>query len=184
MIGFFDIEFTCWENSLETNWSNPEQPPEIIEIGMVIYDPNSEEVVHQASHWVRPKTNPNLSHYCKELTGIKQSQIDQAHDLSEINAEINTTLNQYTVDQYFSWGKEDLTFWQNDSARSQSECPVPEHQYTDLMRLFSEDGSCVGRTEAAAAHHVRRKNLERHKALNDALDLIPFYHASIAYEPN
>ena len=33
-----DAEFTCWEDSLMTNWSDPSRPPEMIEIGMIAYD--------------------------------------------------------------------------------------------------------------------------------------------------
>jgi len=70
-----DLEATCWEGSSVENM-------EVIEIGAVSLDGEILQPISDFQQLVRPTTNPVLTDYCKDLTGIEQQQIDSAPDLS------------------------------------------------------------------------------------------------------
>ncbi|MBM3545750.1 MAG: exonuclease domain-containing protein [Alphaproteobacteria bacterium] len=75
MIVVFDLELTAWPGSAERNWSAPGEHPEIIQIGAVRLDENLDEVA-AVDLAVKPRLNPILSDYIKDLTGITQERID------------------------------------------------------------------------------------------------------------
>ena len=62
-----DLEFTCWEDSLRTQWADPARPAEIIEIGLAVYDAGARAVLDTFTTLARPHVNPVLSDYCIAL---------------------------------------------------------------------------------------------------------------------
>ena len=90
-----DTEFTCWENSLRGGWSDPEFPPEILQIGLVGYDNASGKTISEYVSFVRPVLNRELSNYCKNLLRLSQQTIDQACSLPVIVTEIENHLLDY-----------------------------------------------------------------------------------------
>jgi len=72
-----DLELTCWDDK-STQFSTKQ---EVIEIGVVVLDANRLIVENQISRTVRPMYNPELSDYCKNLTGITQDEIDGSKNL-------------------------------------------------------------------------------------------------------
>ncbi|MBC7381836.1 MAG: exonuclease domain-containing protein [Bacteroidia bacterium] len=177
MILFFDLEFTCDENSLITNWSNPELPPEIIEIGLVCYD--KKKVRDTFKTFVRPVINSKLSSYCIKLTGINSSDIDKAESLADVNFKISEWLSCLNITNSYSWGKEDLLFWENDSKKQYSSCPLNPENYIDLMRLAAQkiyklDKVCERETIRKKLH-ISGTHHHNHTAISDAFDLISLY---------
>jgi len=71
-----DLEATCSKKSKLS-------PQEIIEIGAVKIDEKG-KIISTFNEFVKPKINPVLSEYCRDLTGIKQSQVDSAGDFPEV----------------------------------------------------------------------------------------------------
>jgi len=67
-----DLEATCWDDNSELDRM------EIIEIGAVLLDEKHHLPKSDFSCFVRPSREPVLSEFCKQLTGIKQSQVDRA----------------------------------------------------------------------------------------------------------
>jgi inhibitor of KinA sporulation pathway (predicted exonuclease) len=68
-----DFEATCWDNKKSVN--------EIIEFPSVLFklnDNNELEYLSEFRKYCKPIVNPKLSNFCVKLTGIKQSEIDQA----------------------------------------------------------------------------------------------------------
>jgi len=67
-----DFEATCEEPN----------PPgyfhEIIEFPAVLVDAQTLEIVSEFHHYCRPKVNPTLTEFCKQLTGITQIQVDSS----------------------------------------------------------------------------------------------------------
>ena len=63
-----DFEATCWQEKRSTQ--------EIIEFPAVLMDVRSGEVVGEFHQYVQPQESPQLSAFCKELTGITQDQVD------------------------------------------------------------------------------------------------------------
>lgn len=74
----FDLEFTAWEGSLERGWSEPWEAREPIQIGAVRVrdDARLTETDRLLCH-VQPLRNPVLSDYIIDLTGIRQSIVDE-----------------------------------------------------------------------------------------------------------
>lgn len=182
---FFDLEFTCWEDSLKTNWSDPDYPAEVIQIGLVIYDDEKEKEIDSFSSYVRPTINAQLSNYCKALTGIPQECVVQADRIDLVNSEIENWLSQYTLDKSYSWGRADLEFWSRHSLRENSVCPIHAIPYTDMMKVVSKELNmpymqCERKT---AREQLEMKMSEKHihNALSDAADLIDFYQTLVLH---
>ena len=70
-----DFEATCWERK-------PGPPSEIIEFPAVMLNAKSKEILDNTFHYyVQPTEEPNLSEFCKELTGIDQEKVENAAPL-------------------------------------------------------------------------------------------------------
>jgi 3'-5' exoribonuclease 1 len=74
-----DFEATCQCQESTSEW-----PYEIIEFPAVAIDVSRMAVFSEFHSFVRPTRNPTLTPFCKELTGIRQSQIDSAPPLVEV----------------------------------------------------------------------------------------------------
>ena len=72
----FDLEATCWDGYDKSQ-------NETIEIGAVLVNENK-EIVSEFQSFIRPLKFPILSEFCKELTSIKQSDVDSAPFFSEV----------------------------------------------------------------------------------------------------
>ena len=71
-----DLEATCW-NSSE---SQAGQTSEIIEIGMVLLNTETGEVVNPISMKVKPQ-HSTVSQFCTDLTGLTQKDVEKAPNL-------------------------------------------------------------------------------------------------------
>ena len=60
----FDLEFTSWKGSLQRNWSKNGEHREIVQIGAVMIDLESNfKIINQFNCLVKPTINPYLSDY-------------------------------------------------------------------------------------------------------------------------
>ncbi len=75
----FDTEYTSWEGAMASDWSEPWQEKEIIQIAAIKI--KNDKVIDSFDCLVRPVKNPLLSEYIIELTGITNEDI-QANGLS------------------------------------------------------------------------------------------------------
>jgi ERI1 exoribonuclease 2 len=66
-----DFEATC-------NNGPPPAPQEIIEFPSVLLSLADHAVVDEFSSFVRPVHHPQLTDFCRELTGIEQADVDAA----------------------------------------------------------------------------------------------------------
>lgn len=73
-----DFEATCEEKNY------PNYPHEIIEFPAVIIDAHTMQIVDTFHSFVRPKLKPNLTKFCKTLTGITQETVDSAAEFVEV----------------------------------------------------------------------------------------------------
>ncbi|MDG1261597.1 MAG: exonuclease domain-containing protein [Flavobacteriales bacterium] len=81
----FDLEATCWK-------LRKPPPQEIIEIGAVKVNDKGERL-GEFSAFVKPKLNPELSKFCKQLTSIEQEDIDRARDFDDVIFDFEEWLN-------------------------------------------------------------------------------------------
>ena len=107
-----DLEATCWKFP-----KTPEEQ-EIIEIGAIIVNPYG-EIETRFQSLVKPFIHPRLSHYCEDLTGITQRDVDRARDFPEVFDEFRAWLEEYEGYLPSSWGAFDerllrINCFQND----------------------------------------------------------------------
>jgi inhibitor of KinA sporulation pathway (predicted exonuclease) len=72
LLNVVDVEATCWPGN-----PPPGQRNEIIEIGLTVVDLDAGERVGRHGVFVRPE-HSRVSEFCTELTGITQSDVDDA----------------------------------------------------------------------------------------------------------
>lgn len=76
-----DFEATCDNSGPDGN--NPEgYQTEIIEAPFELYDNEFNPISHK-QFYIRPKLNPILSEFCKNLTGITQEQVDNGLEFKD-----------------------------------------------------------------------------------------------------
>jgi len=175
-----DLEFTCWDDSLRDGWSDPEKPPEVIEIAAAVYDVASDSILDHFTSFVRPQKNPVLSAYCKNLLNIRQADVDQAPPLSSVIAQVDNwrRLRGAVGTPTCSWGRNDRLFLARDARRSNCQDPFEGCRHVDLRSLFQEELSFS--SNASCDRDDLRvtlgllPNLRRHRALDDTLDLAQF----------
>ena len=90
-----DTEWTCWEDSFKLGWPDPKFPPEIIQIGLAVYDIPAFSLLNTFVSYVSPKVNPVLSEYCTTLLPLTQSDIDQASCFCEVSGDVTAFLAPY-----------------------------------------------------------------------------------------
>ena len=84
-----DFEATCEERNV------PDFPHEIIEFPGVLVDGNLGTVVACRQQYCKPHINPQLSEFCKTLTGIQQETVDGAESFPEVLEEFNSWLRSF-----------------------------------------------------------------------------------------
>jgi len=174
---FLDCEYTCWEDSLETGWADPNYPEEVIQIGLALFHVHENKFIEKYSRYVRPTTNPILSQYCKNLLQIEQTAIDEADDCLTVFEEISNLLNNYNNNNQSmltcSWGTDRKVLEIN---ANKNLCPDP---FTSLPSIdlevvatdiFCKDNGHLVREELRTMLGLPHPKI-RHDALADALDV-------------
>lgn len=78
---------------------------ETIEIGLMVIDLESLEIVDEFQRFVRPQINPILTDFCKQLTSIQQADVDGARTYVEVGEELRAFIAQYPNAAWASWGR-------------------------------------------------------------------------------
>jgi inhibitor of KinA sporulation pathway (predicted exonuclease) len=88
---------------------------ETIEIGLVVIDLETLEVVDEFQRFVRPQINPILTDFCKKLTSIQQADVDGAGTYVEVGQELGTFVARYLDAAWASRGDYDARQLQRDA---------------------------------------------------------------------
>jgi inhibitor of KinA sporulation pathway (predicted exonuclease) len=92
-----DLEATCEQN-------NRDFPNETIEIGAVKIDENF-NIVSTYNEFIKPKINPILTDFCKQLTSITQEDIDNAKTFPDVIRHFKNWIGVGTEEYILcSWG--------------------------------------------------------------------------------
>ena len=170
-----DLELTCWENSIQDDWSDPKFPAETLQVGIAGFDLIQGEFLTKFSAFVRPALNPRMSDYCLNLLQISQDIIDNSPALPEVINQISSFVSGYRDDSTLvcAYGP-DCKKFADDAARHDRESPFMPFAYLDLAQ---EAGKALGRTiklperEHIKQHFQLSLSANRHDALDDALDV-------------
>ena len=119
-----DLEATCDEVG-ESEFPRPPavvpEQMETIEIGLVVIDLETLEVVDEFQRFVRPQINPILTDFCKQLTSIQQTDVDNARTYVEVSRELGAFIARYPNAAWASWGDYDARQLERDSGLAK--CP-------------------------------------------------------------
>jgi inhibitor of KinA sporulation pathway (predicted exonuclease) len=97
---FGDFEFTCGRK-------RDRESREMLSAGLIFYDADFHEL-HRFYKTVKPVKQPNLTTFCKELTGLTQEEIDCSEDSAVVCSEILALLDSYQVDSIYAMGPCDV----------------------------------------------------------------------------
>ena len=113
-----DLEATCDE----VGECEPPRPlvvvpdqMETIEIGLVVIDLETLEIVDEFQRFVRPQINPALTDFCKKLTSIQQGDVDSAGIYVEVGQELAAFIARYPNAAWTSWGDYDARQLERDA---------------------------------------------------------------------
>ncbi|ORY73524.1 hypothetical protein LY90DRAFT_666616, partial [Neocallimastix californiae] len=131
-----DYEATCEEGQAFV------YPNEIIEFPAVLLRSYTGEVESEFHEYVKPKNNPVLTKYCKELTGITQEQVDGADYFPEVLKHFEAWLSQFSDFPYENvcfvtdgpWDIRD--FIQKQCVASDIKRPVYFYSWLNLRKAF------------------------------------------------
>ncbi len=181
LILFFDCEYTCWENSLKTLWSDPRYPSELLQIGIAVYNIKGKRYLKEFSSFVRPEINPHLSSYCKNLLKISQEEIDNAKKFPVVSSQISEVINLYSNNSMYicSWG-DDYNRISDNAFRSNTNDPFVTLPRMNLMeeaiKVFGIQGNHILRDDLKEKLGLKPV-INRHDAIADALDLLDIMDA-------
>ena len=170
-----DCEFTCWTNSFDLQWPDPEFPPEVIQIGLSVYEVQAFTLLDEFVSYVLPKVNSTLSEYCKNLLNLTQGAIDNAKNFSAIADEISVFLDSYPPSRALvcSFGPDWIKI-NADSLRHSVADPFARYKKLDVRveatRIFRHTGQPIVR-ESVYRKLGLPACVNRHDALYDARDL-------------
>lgn len=173
-----DLEFTCWEDSLRTDWADPARPAEVIEIGLARYHLDTRTTTASFTSLVRPRVNPRLSDYCRDLLHIRQDEIDGADELPAVLRALDAWLRGQSADALptCGWAAMDRPRLVADAARHGATDPLGSRAHVDLRAALTAlltHPTPLSRDELRAMKQLP-PNAARHRALDDALDLTHF----------
>jgi inhibitor of KinA sporulation pathway (predicted exonuclease) len=178
-----DCEFTCWEGSLASGWSDAARPAEIIEIAAIAYDSVERTQIARFSSLSRPELNPKLSDYSLNLLPITQSEIDDAPDFKTVVSSLESWLEKHAEPDSptVGWGSFDRSFVALHAERTGVSDPFVGRSHViidELLKKFLEldPATTVGRGDIRKRLGIAPIS-DRHRAISDAEDLISFDHA-------
>ncbi len=162
----FDLEATCWRGRPPKGYN------EIIEIGA--FKINSfGEIVSQFSSFIKPIVNPILSGFCKELTGIKQSDVDRSKTFDKVITDFLDWIQEEEEDfLLISWGEQDVKFFRSDCILHNIEdtwikhCLNAKTYYKKLSGISRQMG-----LKSALEYEGLEFDGEAHRAITDAYNL-------------
>jgi inhibitor of KinA sporulation pathway (predicted exonuclease) len=89
---------------------------ETIEVGLVVIDLVTLEIVDEFQRFVRPKINPTLTDFCKKLTSIQQADVNSAGTYGEVGQELGAFIAPYPNAAWASRGDYDARQLERDAA--------------------------------------------------------------------
>ena len=176
-----DLEYTCWENSLQNGWADPKFPAEILQVGMAGFDLIQDQCLTKFSAYVRPALNPQMSNYCINLLQISQNIIDDSPALSQVINQISSFMSDYSDDSTLvcAFGP-DCKRFADDAVRHDRESPFTPFT---CLNLQQEAAQVMGMTEKLPERDQIKQHFQlppsanRHDALDDALDVKVLFDA-------
>lgn len=166
----YDLEATCWEN-----------PPagyvqETIEIGAFRIN-HFGEVRGKFSRFVRPVVHPNLSPFCRQLTGIEQGDVSRADTFPVVIQEFMDWA-RIEEEEYVlcSWGSFDRKMFVADCQLHRLPTAWAEHHVNlkEQYRLMRRMKQGIGLRKAVEKEGILFTGMH-HRGISDAENLTKLF---------
>lgn len=132
----FDLEFTAWEDSQQTDWLAPGAYRELVQIGAVKVDRTFAPLA-EFDALVRPRLNPNLTDYLQRLTAITNDDIrERGIDFVDAYRDFVSFAAGLPI---ISFGRDDLIFVDNIRLYGLKDLPLLP-SYHDLRGWLQAQG--------------------------------------------
>jgi inhibitor of KinA sporulation pathway (predicted exonuclease) len=124
------------------------------------------------SAFVRPIAEPILSDFCRQLTSIRQKDVDRADDFSVVFPEFVEWIGE---EPFFlcSWGQYDLTQFRMDCERHHLPLPPSFERHINLKKEFSNQ---LGVKSMGMARALAKVGLPltgtHHRGIDDARNIV------------
>lgn len=166
-----DFEATCSKDQAEF----PREDMEIIEVGAIIHDENWEERGRYQA-FIRPVKHPILTDFCKELTTINQSDVDNAEVFEVVIPEFQKWVdsivgrNEYT---FFSWGGFDKNILKRQCDELNVKGIKMIHHHVNAKQLFADKNNLNRACGVWKALKMKNMQFEgtQHRAFSDAYNI-------------
>ena len=159
----YDIEATCWQGR------PPGMVQETIEIGAVELDRYGNET-GTFSRLIKPVIHPQLSTFCRDLTGIDQAEINRAQDFKRVIRQFQDWIGIHDEEYMLAgWGNFDKVQLERDCRLHRLDDDWLQdylnlrRQYQEVKRLPKKRG-----LKSAVRHEGYEWEGEQHQALVDA----------------
>jgi inhibitor of KinA sporulation pathway (predicted exonuclease) len=171
---FFDFEMLCSKNGMLF------EDMEAIRLGAVKVDVES-GMVTGFDRFIRPQQNSPLSTFCKELTGISDSDLEKADDFPEVFKDFLFWVGGVKKARFFSWSSSDILRLKADALRHnlpQATIEKISKRYVDFQAVFTKRAS---RTAASVEKALSFYDLsfigEPHHPMYDAYNTLRIYQS-------
>lgn len=163
-----DLEATCCDAG---EFARHEM--EIIEIGAILADGNSFQAVSEFQTFVRPVRNPILTDFCRDLTGINQSDVDAASEYPAVILRLREWMNEYANAVFCSWGDFDCRQFERDCELHNVDWPF-RSPHVNLKKLYADQFS-LGRGDGFGTV-LKKHNMQfegrPHRGIDDARNIL------------
>ena len=168
-----DLEATCADDH-----SIPRYEMEMIEIGAVMVEALTYDVIDQFQTFVRPTRHPKLTTFCKDLTTIRQIEVEIAPTFPQAMQKFNQWLRAYRYYLFCSWGNYDRVQFERECAYHRVAYPFGK-AHVNLKAQFAKAHKLhkpVGMTVALRKAGMTVRGTQ-HRGIDDAKNiarLLPF----------
>ena len=168
-----DIEATCSEDD-----SIPRHEMEIIEIGAVMVEALTYDTIDEFQTFVRPVKHPRLTPFCRDLTSIRQIEVEIAPQFPQAVTRMRQWLRAYPHYLFCSWGEYDRVQFERDCEYHRTAYPFTKG-HLNLKKEFARQQNLrnpVGMTVALRQAGLRLRGIH-HRGIDDAKNiaqLLPF----------
>ena len=163
-----DVESTC-----DNKGTVPRGESEIIEIGACLVDSSDHAMVDEVCTFIKPVRHTTLTTFCKELTSIQQSDVDEAPSFPEAIASLKEFIGDRNV-LFCSWGDYDRRkFLEDAKFHGNIELPYGKNHYNLKQSFFDKHQDSLGLRRPVGmdeALHLKELELEgtHHRGIDDA----------------
>lgn len=163
----------------------PTAEMEIIEIGATVVDEHGRERDAFQS-FVRPTRRPQLTAFCRELTHIRQADVDAAPTLKELQPTFEAWLQPQVADLqgWLSWGDYDRQQFEIEWRQQQIDTCLARLPHFNLKKLYHRQfRSQLGRQRVGLNRALEMAGLEfrgtQHRGLDDARNIARLLPAAL-----